>query len=412
MRSMLRVFTSRRMAVVFLLGFSSGIPLGLTGSTLQAWMVSEKFDLALIGVFALVAWPYWGKFLWAPLMDRFVPPFLGRRRGWMLVMQLALIVSISGLAFTSPAESRIALAAIAVLVAFFSASQDIVIDAYRTEILDPDELGAGTGLAVTGYRIAMLVSGALALILADHLPWRTVYLIMAGAMSVGVVASLLAPEPKLALAPPRTLADAVVKPFVEFLRRHGAVEVLVFIFIFKLDVFVAQAMTTPFLLGIGFSRTDIGTVTQGFGLISTIVGSLVGGALMVRLGMYRSLWTFGLLQGLSGLSFTVLALLGKNYPMMITANIVENFCAGLGTVAYTAFIMSLCDKRFTATQYALLTSLMAAARNLVSAPTGWFAGIVGWPSYFVVATLIAIPGLLLLFRFKTWTRPAAGQDTI
>jgi PAT family beta-lactamase induction signal transducer AmpG len=400
------------MAVVFLLGFSSGIPLGLTGNTLQAWMFDAKVDLAVIGVFTLVGWPYAAKFLWSPLMDRFVPPFLGRRRGWMLVMQFALLLGIAAMAFTHPGESRITLAALAVLVAFFSASQDIVIDAYRTEILDPDELGAGTGLAVTGYRVAMLVSGALALILADHIPWRAVYLIMAGAMSVGVVASLLAPEPKLALAPPRTLADAVVKPFVEFLRRHGAVEVLLFVFIFKLDVFVAQAMTTPFLLDVGFSKTDIAAANKVFGLISTIVGSLVGGALMVRLGMYRSLWTFGLLQGLSGLSFTALALLGKNYPMMITANIVENFCAGLGTVAYTAFIMSICDKRFTATQYALLTSLMAAARTLVSAPTGWFAGIVGWPSYFVVATLIAIPGLLLLLRFKTWTLPAPGQDNI
>jgi PAT family beta-lactamase induction signal transducer AmpG len=399
------------MAVVLLLGFSSGIPLGLTGSTLQAWMFGAKVDLAVIGIFAaLVGWPYAVKFLWSPLMDRFVPPFLGRRRGWMLVMQLALVLGISAMAFTNPAGSRMTLATLAVLVAFFSASQDIVIDAYRTEILETEELGAGTGLAVTGYRIAMLVSGALALILADHVPWRTVYLIMAGAMSVGVVGSLFAPEPKLGVAPPRTLADAVVKPFVEFLRRHGAVEVLVFIFIFKLDVFVAQAMTTPFLLHIGFSNTDIGTVNKAFGLVSTIVGGLVGGALMVRLGMYRSLWTFGLLQGLSGLSFTALALFGKNYPMMITANVVENFCAGLGTVAYTAFIMSICDKRFTATQYALLTSLMAAARTLVSAPTGWLAKTVGWPQYFVIATLIAIPGLLLLFRFRNWTRPAAETE--
>jgi len=412
MRSILRVFTSRRMAVVFLLGFSSGIPFLLIGSTLQAWLHDAKVSLKDIGFFAFVLWPYTLKFLWSPLMDRFVPPLFGRRRGWMLVMQLALILAISAMAFTDAAQSRMTLAVLAMLVAFASASQDIVIDAYRTEILDADELGAGTGLAVTGYRIAMLVSGALSLILAKHISWQNIYLIMAGAMSVGLVASLFAPEPRLSLAPPRTIADAVVKPFVEFLRRRRAVEILVFIFIFKLDVFMAQWMTIPFLQDLGFSTDEIGTVSQGFGLASTIVGSLVGGALMVRLGMYRSLWTFGLLQGLSGLSFMALALLGKSHPMMVVANITENFCAGLAAVAYTAFIMSICDKRFTATQYALLTSLMALSRTLVSGPSGWFAGLVGWPNYFLVATLIALPGLLLLFRFKTWTRPAPEQDTI
>ena len=407
MKSIFQVFANRRIAASLLLGFSSGIPLGLTGSTLQAWMASQKIDLAVIGIFSLVGLPYTLKFLWAPLMDRFVPPFLGRRRGWILVSQLALALTISAMAFSNPATSPAMMAALALMVAFFSSSQDIVVDAYRTEILRPEELGAGAATYIMGYRIAMLVSGALALILSDHLPWQTVYLLMAATMIIGIVTSLLSPEAEVSAKAPKTLRDAVVLPFIEFFKRKGAFEVLAFIVLYKLDVVMASALTTPFLMELNFTRTDIGAVNKGFGLISMIVGTLIGGGMMSRLGMNASLWLFGLLQGFSGLAFTLLAHLGHHYPMMITAIAVENFCSGMGTAAYSGFLMSLCDRRFTATQYALLTSLMALTRVIAGAPTGFIAKAYGWETYFIISTLMMIPGLLLLTRYKKWNPVAA-----
>jgi MFS transporter, PAT family, beta-lactamase induction signal transducer AmpG len=398
----LNLFANRRMAAVLVLGFSSGLPLALTGTTLQAWMKSENIDLGIIGLFSLVGLPYGFKFLWAPLMDRYVPPFLGRRRGWMMVAQLALIAAIAAMAFSRPAASPASTAAIAMLIAFFSASQDIVVDAYRTDVAEKEEVGPAAALYITGYRVALLVSGALALVLADHLPWRAVYLLMAAAMSVGLIATLLAPEPKGG-KPPQTIAEAVVLPFSEFFSRKGAGEILAFIILYKMDVVLAMAMTTPFLLEIGFTKTDIGAVTKGFGLAATLVGTLTGGALMVRLGMQRSLWLFGWSQGISGLSFMLLAHLGHHYPMMVVAIAAENFCSGMGTAAFTAFMMNLCDKRFTATQYALLTSVMGLSRVIGGAPTGYLAQSLGWEQYFLVSVLAMVPGLLLVTRYPKWT---------
>ncbi len=405
MKSLAAVFRSPRLFWVLLLGFSSGIPLALTGTTLQAWMATEKIDLTVIGAFSLVGIPYTAKYLWSPLMDRFVPPFLGRRRGWMIITQAALMLAIGAMAFSEPAGATTLFAVLAFLVAFTSASQDIVVDAWRTEILEPVELGPGAGVHILGYRIAMLTSGAIALILADRLPWKTVYLLMAGSLLVGIVASLLAPEPRLKLKPPSTLRDAVAKPFSEFLSRRGAAEILLFIILYKLDVVMATALTTPFMLELGFTKTDIGTVTKGFGMVATIVGSLAGGAVVARTGMKASLWIFGVLQSVSTLSFLALARLGHHYPMMVTAIGLENLCSGMGTAAYAAFLMSLCDKRFTATQYALLTSLMAVTRVIVGAPTGYIAKTFGWEQYFLISALAAIPGLLLLFRYSGWTAP-------
>jgi PAT family beta-lactamase induction signal transducer AmpG len=390
------------MTVVLLLGFSSGLPLALTATTLQAWMKTENVDLTVIGLFSLVGLPYALKFLWAPAMDRFIPPLLGRRRGWMLIAQIALIVAIAVMAFSDPARFPIATAIIAGLIAFFSASQDIVVDAYRTDLVEKDEVGPAAALHITGYRIGMLVSGAVALILSDHMTWREVYLLMATVMGVGVVASLFAPEPKQAGTPPQTMVEAVVHPFVEYFRRPGAVEILFFIILYKIDVVIAMAMTTPFLLDIGFTKTDIGAVTKGFGLVATLVGALVGGALIVRWGIKRSLWTFGLSQGISGLSFMLLAHVGHHYPTMVAAIAIENFCAGMGTAAFTAFMMSICDKRFTATQYALLTSVMALSRVIGGAPTGHLAKTLGWEQYFLLSVLVMVPGLLLLTRYNKW----------
>ena len=398
----LGLFTSWRMLVVLLLGFSSGLPLALTATTLQAWMKSENADLTVIGLFSLVALPYGLKVLWAPAMDRFIPPFLGRRRGWMLLSQIALVCTIAAMAFSNPVRFPAMTALLAFLVAFFSASQDIVVDAYRTDLAKKEEVGPSAALYITGYRFGMLTSGAVALILSDHLSWQMVYLLMAAAMTVGIVASVFAPEPTEPAKLPRTLTEAVVLPFVEYFRRQGALEVLAFIILYKIDVVIAMAMTTPFLLDLGFTKTDIGAVTKGFGLVATILGTLAGGALMVKLGLKRSLWTFGLSQGISGLSFMWLAHVGHDYPMMVIAITIESFCSGMGTAAFTAFLMSICDKRFTATQYALFTSVMGLSRVIGSAPTGYIAKALGWEQYFLLSVLAMAPGLLLLTRYSTW----------
>ena len=386
------------------LGFSSGLPLALTGGTLQAWMASENVDLTLIGIFSLVGLPYTLKFLWAPLFDRYLPPFLGKRRGWIFIAQCALIVTLSSIAFCDPVRSPALLAVLAVLVSFSSASQDIGIDAYRTEILTQEEYGAGAAVTTLGYRLAMLFSGAGALILADHLPWKAVYLIMAASMSLGVMTSFLAPEPQGKGQHPKTLEEAILQPLSDFFKRKGILKLLSFIVLYKLDVVVAMALMTPFILEMGFSKTDLGAVTKTFGLVATIVGTIFGGAWLNRVGIWRSLWIFGCLQGISGFCFFLLARLGHNYPMMITAVAAENFFSGMGNAAYSAFLMSLCNPKFTATQFALLSSLMALTRIVLGAPTGWLAKTVGWESYFIISILLALPSLVLLTDSKAWAK--------
>jgi len=293
----------------------------------------------------------------------------------------------------------------AVLVAFFSASQDVVVDAYRTDVLDKNEIAPGASVYILGYRVAMLVSGGVALILADHMSWRMVYLIMAGVMSVGLVTTLFAPEPHEQALAPKSMTDAVVLPFKEFFKRKGAFEVLAFMVFYKLDSVIAFAMMTPFMLDLGFTKTDIGAVTKGFGLIATLVGTVVGGAATVRLGLSSALWIFGIAQGVSGGCFMLLARMGHHYPMMVTAIAAENFFTGTGTAVFSAFVMSICDKRFTATQYALLSSLFAITRIVGGAPTGWMAKTMGWEMFYLVSILAMIPGLLLLTRFKRWEQP-------
>jgi len=402
MKNWLAIYFNRRVLSLLGLGFSSGLPLALIGTTLQAWMKTENVDLHLIGIFSLVGLPYTLKVLWAPLMDRFSPPILGRRRGWIAVMQVLLALSILLLGLSSPTSMPWLVALAAVSIAFFSASQDIVIDAYRADVLAAEELGAGAATTVVGYRIAMIASGALALILSDHLPWRFVYGLMAILMIVCTFFTLGSPEPEEKAAPPRTLREAVWEPLASYFRRSGAIEMLAFIMVFKLGDAIAGAMTTPFLLDLGFTLTDVGTVNKAFGLLSTIFGTLAGGAVIARLGLNRSLWLFAFLQAFSNLSFTGLALLGKNHAAMAAAIGVENICGGMGTAAFIAFLMSLCDKRFTATQYALLSSLMATTRILAGAPSGFMAESLGWAVFYAVSTLGALPGIALLPRFAPW----------
>ena len=383
------------------MGFASGIPLALTGATLQAWMTIAGVDLRTIGIFTLVGIPYTLKFLWSPMMDRFVPPWLGRRRGGIVLTQVVLVLGIAAMAFCSPKNAPGVLAAIALLVAFFSASQDIVIDAYRTDVLHKEELGAGAAVFVTGYRLAMLVSGALALIMSDRIGWRTTYLLMAAVMSVGVVATLFGPEPERKAVPPKTISEAVAGPLKDFLSRRKAVLLLLLIVLYKLADAYAGSLTTAFLIrGVGFSATDVGTVNKFFGLIATIVGAVLGGALMVRLGLFRSLLAFGILQGVSNLAYMVLAWTGKSYGMLVFSVGFENFTSGMGTAAFIALLMALCNHRYTATQYALLSSLAALGRIFVAPTSGYVVEGVGWPGFFLITALTAIPGLLMLWRLR------------
>ncbi len=401
----------RRYWAVTLLGFSSGLPVALVGGTLQAWMASSHVDYAVIGVFSLVGLPYTLKFIWAPLMDRFVPPFLGRRRGWIAISQLGVVLGLSVMAFCEPAQTPFLMGLIAFLVAFAGASQDMVIDAYRTETLDTVEYGTGSALSTLGYRVAMIVSGSIALILSDHFSWRVVYLFMAAAIAIGLGTTFLAPEPKKRSTAPLSLQAAVIEPFQEFFKRKRSYEILAFITLYKLDVVVALALMTPFLMDLGFSRTEIGTVTKGFGIFATLAGTLVGGIWMRSLGIRLSLWIFGALQGISGICFYILAHLGHHMPMMIATIATENFFSGMGNAVYAAFLMSLCHPKYTVTQLALLTSLMALSRTLIGAPAGWLFQQVGWSNYFLIALFLAIPSFIFLARLDRWLRSAEATAT-
>ncbi len=405
------------MAALLFLGFASGLPLFLTSKTLQAWMSVEDVNLGAIGLFSLVGLPYSLKFIWSPLLDRFVPPFLGRRRGWLLLTQGALILAIAAMALQQPRQALQFLAINAVLIAFFSASQDIAFDAYRTDVLEKWEMGAGAAVAVLGYRIALLLTGSLALILADRIPWSTVYLLMSVLMALGLFTSVWAPEPKDQERPPASLADAMSLPFIEFFQRSGelrGVLILLFIVLYKFGDALVNNMSTPFLLsktGLGFSQTDIGTIQGGMGLLATIVGTLAGGAILSKIGINRSLWVFGALQAVSNLAYFVLAQVGKNYSMLVLTINIENFCGGLGTAAFVAFLMSLCNPRFSATQYALLSSLMAVSRDILVAPAGTLAKATGWPVFFLISIVAALPGLLLLPVFAPWNAPLTPTPT-
>ncbi len=404
-RDYLEVFTNRRVAAMLVLGFASGLPLALTSGTLQAWLAVDGADLHTIGLFTLVGLPYTLKFLWSPVMDRFVPPWLGRRRGWIAGSQIALMAGIAAIGFSSPAHAPLALAALALTVAFLSASQDIAIDAYRADVLRERERGVGAAVSVLGYRVAMLVSGAVALIVADHYGWQFTYLMMALLLAVGLAAALAGPEPETPVKPPRTLAEAVSGPLREFFSRPGAWILLAVIVLYKLGDAFAGTLTTAFLLrGVGFSLTEVGAVNKGFGTAATIGGALFGGALMVRLGLYRALLLFGVLQAISNLSFMALAWAGKSYGWMVTAVGFENVTGGMGTAAFVAFLMALCDRRYTATQYALLSALAALGRQYMGPPAGFLVEAVGWPSFFLFTAIVALPGVWLLWRERARIR--------
>lgn len=397
-----RALMNKRMLVVFLMGFSSGLPLLLIGGTLKAWFTESQIDLTTIGFFSLVGLPYTTKFLWAPLTDKYIPPFMGRRRGWLIVSQIFLALCIGTIGLIDPKNSISIVAIVALAVAFFSATQDIVVDAYRREVLDQDELGLGNSYAITGYRIAMLVAGALALALADFISWKTVYLSMSAMMLVGIGTTIYAMEPDDVHETPKTWTEAFVGPFVDFFSRQGAIWILAFILLYKVGDAMASEMTMPFYIMLGFSKTEIAGVVKIAGIWATLGGAFVGGVLMLRLGLQRSLWIFGILQAISTLGFAILAQTGPDLKTLSLVIGFENLTAGMGTSAYAAFMANLTNKRFTATQYALLSSLMGVPRVIIGAPSGYLAKHLGWESYFVFCAAIAIPGLLLLFKIGKW----------
>ena len=395
-----KLYASPRVAPLLALGFASGLPLALTGGTLQAWATIEQVSLQEIGFLTLVGTAYTLKFLWAPLVDRYAPPWLGRRRGWMVLMQVLLALGMLAMGCLSPGQSLLPLALLAVFVAFCSATQDIAFDAYRSDVLRKDERGAGAALSVLGYRLAMLVSGGLALILADQwLGWGSTYLLMGALMLVMALASFWAPEPEVPAQTPRSLRQAVLEPFREFFGRPEAITVLVLIVLYKLGDAFAGALSTTFLIrAAGYTATEVGTVNKLLGLASTIVGALAGGALMARLGLYRSLMLFGVLQAVSNLGFWVISVGPHSVWLMAVGVGIENLCGGMGTAAFVALLMGLCNQQFSATQFALLSALSAVGRTYLAGPlTPPLVQAAGWPTFFLLTVLIALPGLWLLY---------------
>ncbi|NOZ69156.1 MAG: AmpG family muropeptide MFS transporter [Deferribacteres bacterium] len=391
--------------MALIMGFASGLPLLLTKGMLQAWMKREGIDLSLIGLTNLLAIPYSIKFLWAPILDRYTIAFFGRRRGWLLIAQTALILSILGMGLSNPKDSPLMLVAAALMVTFFSASQDIVVDAYRREDLADEELGMGSALYVLGYRIGMLLSSGGGLIMADYMSFNMVYIIIAACMLPAIITTLLTPEPRVA-EKPRTMVEAIIAPLIEYFRRREALWMLAFILLYKIGDIMAGNITTPFYMDMGFSLTEIGAITKLLGFWAVIGGASLGGAMMIRLGINRSLWIFGFLQAVSTAGFAVLARIGHSITALSAVIGFENISAGMGTAAFMAFMASITNKKFTATQYALLTSFMAFGRDVLSAPTGFLAKTLGWENFFIACVLAAIPGMLLLLKFAPWNSRA------
>ncbi len=390
--------------VHFLLGISAGLPYLLTGSTLQAWMTESHVNLKTIGLFALVRLPYNFKFLWAPFIDRFSFPLLTRRRGWMIFFQALLAIALVILGLSDPVSSPFKIALFAVIVAFLSSSQDIVIDGYRTESLNGNLLGMATSSYITGYRVGMLIAGAFSMYVVGkfNFNWSSVYALMAVFMSIGAFAALIAPETEVAVVP-KTLKEAVVEPFIEFFQRKEALWLLVFILFFKFGDNLAGALTTPFILQHGYTLEESAYVGKGAGFFAVLAGGFVGGPIMLKLGMIRSLWVFGLGQAIAVAGFAWLASIGHNMIALTAVIVSENFFIGCGAAAFSAFLSGLTNKRFSATQYALLTSLMAVSSTLLSAPSGWLAEQLGWVGYFSFCAGLAIPGLLLILKIRKIT---------
>lgn len=414
-----RTYLNTHMLICVFLGFTSGLPLFTLVYLVQAWLRSEGVNLKEIGLFALIQFPYTWKFLWAPLMDRFLPRLPGwrpgRRRGWMLVTQLLVAGAIAALGFVSPRDSIWTVAALTTLVAFFGASADIVIDAYRRELLRDTEQGLGNAVHVNAYKVAALIPGSLSLILSDHLPWDAVFALTAAFMLPGILMTFFVREPEVHGTPPKNLRDAVILPFREFIGRdgwRGALLVLAFIFLFKLGDTMATTLSTSFFLDIGFNKTQIGVLAKTTAFWASLAGGIIGGIWLMKIGIARGLWIFGVLQIVSTLGFAWLAKVGPSPVLMAGIYGFETFSTGLTLAAFTAYIASTTDPRYTATQFALFTSLASVPRTLASASSGFIVTQIGWFDYFLVCAALGIPGMLLLFKVAPWRGGDANPEAV
>jgi PAT family beta-lactamase induction signal transducer AmpG len=404
------------MLTIFLLGFSSGLPLALVGSTLQAWFKTSGASIILIGYISLIGQPYSYKYLWAPLLDKYAPTaLLDKRRGWMIIMQVLIIGAIIAMAIVNPQATvpifkwdMPVLLLLGLLLSTCSATQDIAIDAYRVEVLKHDERGLGAALTTEGYRLAMIASGGFALVLADKIGWQSTYLCMAGFMLIGIVATLIAPPLTENLErSTESLGTLITTAFKDFLLRKKAWLILLFIIIYKLGDVFSHALSTPFLLDLQFTLAEVGMINKVLGLVANLIGILVGGLFMTRMGLYRALLFFGILASITNLTYMFQALMGKNYLIAYMAVFIENLCSGMGTAALVALIMSLCNKKYTAMQYALLSSLTALGRIYVGPVSGHMVEAYGWAIFYGFSALIAIPGLLLLMYLR---KQIEGRD--
>ncbi len=388
---------NRRILFTLLLGFSCGLPVALTGATLQAWFTQSGVSVLAIGALSLIGLPYTFKFLWSPLLDRFALPFLGRRRDWIFATQVGLCIALFAMAHFDPGLHAAAIGAAALTVAFIAASQDIAIDAYRTDLLLPDERGLGTAGFIFAYRMATLTSGGLALLLADRLGWRITYEIMAILVGLSTLTTYLAPSISDRIKAPATLAAAIIEPFKDFFKRKKIIAILLFILLYKFgDAFALSLMSFFLLKGLGFSLTAVGVAHKTFGLFATITGAFVGGILMTRLSIWCALLLFGILQAFSNLFFMFLAIAGKSYLWMVSSIFIEAFCSGMGTAAFVAFIMSICHHQYTATQFAFLSSFAALGIRLTGPLAAFVSTRYGWVNFYALSFLLSLPGLLLL----------------
>ncbi|OQY51256.1 MAG: hypothetical protein B6230_05340 [Desulfobacteraceae bacterium 4572_89] len=406
----LKTMLSWKMLVMLFFGFSSGFPFYIIKDVLKLWMTESNVDLATIGMFSALGLPYTLKFVWSPLMDGYVPGFLGRRRGWILIAQLGLLISIALMGQFDPGKSLFWIMIMGLCINFFGASQDIALDAFRREYLTTDELGFGTGVWMNAWRLGMYVSVGLSLLTEWGFSWASIHILLALMMGIGIITCLLVSEPVVAETPPVSLKEAIVEPFMEFFKRHGALLVLLFILLYKIGDNMAGAMTIPFILKMGFSKTEYFVIVKGIGMFGLFGGVLIGGSIMIRLGIAKSLWVFGILQAVSTAFFAVLVMIDRNsllwldFRQVILGSVVgfEFFATGLGQAAYATYMAVQTNKRFTATQYALLTSLMAVPSVFAASITGFMAKYLGWEIFYLTCALIALPGMFLLVKIAPW----------
>lgn len=405
------IFTTKMLICIFT-GFASGLPFYLLLQLLPAWLESEGINIKTIGAFSLTQIPYILKFAWAPFMDNISLLGLGRRRGWMLTSQLILILFIAILGFFSPSLDIWLIATICFIIALFSATQDIALDAFRRELLLDKELGLGNSIHTNAYRVAGLVPGSLSLILSNYLPWDSVFIITALFMLPAIITTLLVKEPLNQAPKTHHIEDIIINPFREFITRNGiktAMIILAFIFLYKLGDSMATSLATPFYLQMGYSRLDIGWIAKNASLWPSVIGALIGGILMIKIGINRALWSFGFVQVISILGFAVLSIEGPftqigRYQQILLALVIgfEALGVGLGSAAFVAFIAKTTNPLYTATQFALFTSIASVPRTLINATTGIMVEYLGWTTFFGLCTLLAIPGMLLLFKVAPW----------